>query len=292
MHMKIAGFSIVRNAITYDYPILEAIHSILPICDAFYIAVGQSDDNTRSLIESINSPKIRIIDTVWDDNLREGGRVLADETNKAFKAIPEEYDWAFYIQGDEVFHEDGLKVVVDHAKSNLADLRVEGFVFNYHHFYGSYDYIGNSRQWYRREVRMIRNDKSIYSFRDAQGFQKKSRPLKVKHVPVYMHHYGWVKHPKQQQLKQKNFNKLWHSDEWVDKNIPSVDAFDYSMVDSLKRFEGSHPKIMQVRIDKINWHFTFDPTKKKPSFKKRVLHWIENLTGWRIGEYRNYRIVR
>src|SRR5690606_28410916 len=129
------------------------------------------------------SDKIIIVDTIWDESLREGGRVLADETNKAFQAIPEEYNWCFYIQGDEILHEDGLELIKQNAIAEVNNKRVEGFVFDYRHFYGSFDYIGNSRQWYRREVRMIRNDKSIYSFRDAQGFQKNGRPLKVKHIP-------------------------------------------------------------------------------------------------------------
>ncbi|MCA6415291.1 MAG: glycosyltransferase family 2 protein, partial [Cytophagales bacterium] len=73
--MKVAGFTIVRNAVKYDYPIVEAITSVLPLCDEFIVAVGNSEDNTLDLILAINSPKIRIIHTIWDDSLREGGRV-------------------------------------------------------------------------------------------------------------------------------------------------------------------------------------------------------------------------
>ena len=95
--MKVAGFSFVRNAIKYDYPIVEAISSVLPVCDEFVVAVGNSEDQTYDLIKSINSPKIKIIETVWDDNLRDGGKVLAVETDKALKAISSDCDWAFYI---------------------------------------------------------------------------------------------------------------------------------------------------------------------------------------------------
>lgn len=290
--MKLAGFSFIRNAITYDYPIREAILSILPICDKFYIAVGQSDDETRELVESIDTDKIVIIDTVWDDSLREGGVVLAKETDKAFQAIPDEFDWCFYIQGDEVFHEAGLAKVKAACEQNVSDERVQGFVMNYNHFYGSYDYIGDSKQWYRREVRIIRNDKSIYSFRDAQGFQRNGKPLKVVYLDVWMHHYGWVKHPKFQQAKQENFNKLWHSDDWVEKNVEALDEFDYSNIDSVKKFNGTHPEVMKARIDKVNWHFSFDPTQKKLKAKAKFLLFVQKHTGWRIGEYRNYRIIK
>lgn len=106
--MKIAGFTFVRNAIKFDYPIIEAITSILPICDEVVVAVGNSEDDTLGLIKSINSPKIKIIETIWDDSLREGGRVLAVETDKALAAVSPDVDWCFYIQGDEVVHEQYL----------------------------------------------------------------------------------------------------------------------------------------------------------------------------------------
>ena len=48
--MKVCGFSFIRNAVKYDYPIVESIRSILPICDKFVVAVGNSEDNTLQLI--------------------------------------------------------------------------------------------------------------------------------------------------------------------------------------------------------------------------------------------------
>lgn len=290
--MKVSGFTFIRNAIKYDYPVVEAITSILPLCDEFVVAVGNSEDSTRGLIERIGSPKIRIIDTIWDDSLREGGRVLAVETDKAFDALSPDSDWAFYIQGDEVLHEQyhlPLKNAMERWKDHPE---VEGLLLNYIHFYGSYDFVGDSRKWYRKEVRIIRNDKSIRSYRDAQGFRKDDRPLNVKQVDATMYHYGWVKPPEAQQAKQENFNKLWHDDAWVDKNIPKKDEFDYSKIDALARFNDTHPKVMLGRISSQNWHFNFDPARKRLPFKSRLLHSIENLTGIRIGEYRNYRVIK
>ncbi len=289
--MKVSGFTFIRNAVKFDYPIREAISSILPVCDEVVVAVGNSDDDTRKLIEAIGSPKIKIIDTVWDDSLREGGRVLAVETDKAFDAVLADSDWAFYIQGDEVIHEKYLNPVMEGMRKYRNNKEVEGLLFNYLHFYGSYDYVGDSRRWYRREVRIIRNDKSIRSYRDAQGFRKNGKPLRVRSIGATMYHYGWVKPPEAQQAKQLTFNKLWHSDEWVDKKVPRVDAFDYSQIDSLARYQGTHPEVMKNRIKALNWNFSFDPSKKKLPLKSRLLHGIESLTGWRPGEYRNYRLL-
>lgn len=289
--MKVSGFTFIRNAIKYDYPIVEAISSILPVCDEIIVAVGQSDDNTRMLIEDIGSSKIKIIDTVWDDTLREGGKVLAVETDKAFDAISLDSDWAIYIQGDEVLHEKFLPEIKEGMAKWKDDKRVEGILLNYIHFYGSYDFIGDSRRWYRKEVRIIRNDKSIRSYRDAQGFRKADRPLNVKSVNAEMYHYGWVKPPEAQQAKQQSFNKLWHNDEWVERKIPKVNSFDYSQIDSLSLFKGSHPEVMKNRVKALNWEFNFDPSKKQLPLKSRILHRVEQLTGWRPGEYRNYKII-
>lgn len=290
--MKVSGFTIVRNAIKYDYPAVEAIRSILPLCDEVIVAVGNSEDNTRELITSIGSDKIKIIDTVWDDSLREGGKVLATETQKAFNAIAKDADWGIYIQADEVMHENFHDNIRKEMLKWKDEKNVEGLVFDYTHFYGSYDYVGDSRKWYRREVRIIKNDKNIYSFRDAQGFQKNGRPLKVKEANARIFHYGWVKHPKYQQAKQENFNKLWHDDEWMKKNIEQAGEFDYSQIDSLRSFKGEHPSVMKERIEKQNWKFSFDPTKrKKTSIRHRFLNFIEKLTGWRVGAYRNYKKI-
>ena len=172
--MKVSGFTFIRNAVKYDFPVVEAIISILPVCDDFYVAVGRSDDNTLELIQGIDKNKIRIIETVWDDApaTNSGARVFALETDKAFQAIPKDSDWAFYIQGDEVVHEKYLGNIRSAMERYQNDQKVEGLLFNYLHFYGSYDYIGISPKWYRNEIRVIKNDKSIYSFRDAQGFRK------------------------------------------------------------------------------------------------------------------------
>ncbi len=289
--MKVSGFSFIRNAIRFDYPIVEAITSILPVCDEFIVAVGNSDDDTLRLIRSIGSDKIKIIETVWDDSLRVGGRVLAEETNKAFKAISTDSDWAFYIQGDEVIHEKYLGEIQSGMIRWKSNENVEGLLFKYENFYGSYDYIGDSRKWYRNEIRIVRNLPSISSFRDAQGFRIDGRILKVKPLNASVYHYGWVKPPSAQSAKQKEFHKLWHDDNWVERNIPMVDEFDYSGIDSLKLFQGTHPAVMLDRIMKKNWTFTFDPTRKNFSFKSRLLHNIEHFLGWRIGEYKNYKLI-
>ncbi|HJX71064.1 MAG TPA: hypothetical protein VJ346_03900 [Bacteroidales bacterium] len=290
--MKTTGFSFIRNALIYDYPIVEAITSILPLCDQFVIAVGKSDDDTYQLIDSIDRKKIRIIDTIWDEDLREGGRVLAQQTDKAFAEVSEDTDWAFYIQGDEVIHEKYLDVIDENMRRYKDDLIVDGLLFQYLHFYGSYDYVGTSSKWYRNEIRIIRNDKSIYSYRDAQGFRKKdNEKLKVKPVNACVYHYGWVKEPRAMQKKQENFHKYWHDDKWIDKNIFKAEEFDYIRnLSSLKLFEGTHPKVMQKRIEAKNWKFDYDISFNKTGCKDKIKTLLRNYLGLDFS-YSNYQIV-
>jgi hypothetical protein len=292
MGMFVSGFTFIRNAEKFDYPIVEAIRSILPLCDECIVAVGRSEDNTRGLIEGMQEPKIRIIDTVWDDTLREGGRVLAEETNKALAAVSAKADWAIYIQADECMHEEDRAEIRAAMLQYRDDTQVEGFLFKYRHFYGSYDYIATSRKWYRHEVRIVRPKPGLSSYRDAQGFRHDGRKLRVKPLQACIYHYGWVKHPKLQQAKQQYFHKLWHPDEWLAQNVSGAEAFDYSGIDRVECFTGKHPEAIASRIARINWSLKLDTGQNRQSLKYRVLEWLERWTGRRWFEYRNYELLK
>lgn len=291
--MKVVGFTFIRNAIKYDYPVEEAIRSILPLCDEVIVNVGNSDDATEQLIHNIDPVKIKVFHSTWDESLMEGGRVLAAETDKAYQKIAADADWCFYIQADEIIHEKFYDTIRSAMKKYKDDKSVEGLLFKYLHFYGSYDYVGDTRKWYSHEIRIIRKDETIHSYRDAQGFRKGSRKLNVAAIDAYVYHYGWVRHPQYQMKKVLGFEKLYDSDNMASKiSKEETDHFDYSDIDSLTRFTGSHPRVMQQRISKKNWSFEHDISRKNFTFKGRILHWIENLTGKRLFDYRNYNIIK
>ncbi len=289
--MKVSGFTFIRNAIKYDYPILEAIRSILPLCDEVIVAVGNSEDDTLQLIQSID-PKVKIIETVWDDSVREGGRTLALETDKAYAAISKDSDWAFYIQGDEVLHEQYYPAIKASMLKYKDKPSIDGLLFNYLHFYGSYDYVGSSISWYPDEIRIIRVRKDIFSYRDAQGFRKQpNEKLNVKRIDAWMYHYGWVKPPEKMQLKQKSFHKMWHDDQWINEHVEQVDEFDYfKNIDALKLFDGSHPTVMLPRIEQKNWSFNYDISFNREKKKDKLKRMIKRYFGWDI-RYKNFRIV-
>lgn len=290
--VKISGFTIIKNAVINDYPIIEAITSILPIVDEMIVLCGDSEDNTVQLIKDINDPKIKIHHSVWNNNLRLGGAVLADETNKAFALINPNATWAFYIQADEVVHEKYLPTILQACKQYANTNNVNGLLFNYLHFYGTFNYIGDCRRWYNKEVRIIRNDKKITSYKDAQGFRIGQNKINVKSIDAYVYHYGWVKSPVQMIQKQKHVSRYWNeeTDGW--KNyLQNEDIFTYTDYDSLQLFNQTHPSVMQQRVDTKNWDVKIDITRKQFNLADKFLYYFEKITGKRLFDFKNYKIV-
>ena len=295
--MKISGFTFVKNAVKYGYPVVESIRSILPVVDEMIVCLGDSEDGTTSLIESIGSGKIKIIHSVWDSSLREGGKVLAVETNKAIDATADDADWLFYIQADEVVHEQYHPVILEAMRKYNKDKNVEGLLFHYHHFYGSYQLIGDGRKWYSREIRVIRNDKNIRSYRDAQGFRfMDNRKLKVKLIDAYIYHYGWVRNPVTMLEKYKDFGQFWvpkpEHDKWASELAEKKRQYDYTDIDSVTPFTGTHPEVMKERVASEDWTVNIDVAKKNfKNNKYRVLYFLWRKFGWRPFEYRNFKRI-
>ena len=295
--MKISGFTFVKNAIKYGYPVVESIQSLLPIVDEMIVCLGDSEDNTNDLIASIISDKIKIIHSVWDKNLREGGKVLAVETDKAMDAVSPDSDWLFYIQADEVLHEKYYGTIKEAMMKYKDEKKIEGLLFNYNHFYGSYRFIGDGRKWYSKEIRVIKNDKNIRSYKDAQGFRKvDNSKLSVKLIDAYIYHYGWVRNPVTMLQKYKDFGQHWvakhEHDEWAADLSEKNEAFDYSNIDSVTLFNGTHPAVMTELVQKEDWKSSVDIKRKNfKNTKHRLLYFLSQKFGWRPFEYSNYKRI-
>lgn len=246
--MKVSGCAIVRNALLMGYPARESIESVLPICDEFIVNLGRSEDDSLALVRSIGSPKVRIVETAWEDDLREGGRVLSNQTNLALRHCTG--DWAFYLQSDEVVHEKHLGYLQTVMRRCLRQDRIEGLQFRYRHFYGSYDYYqDNYRRWYPREVRIIRRRDNIVSWDDAKGFRHPDGS-RIRAVPTKaeIFHYGWVKSPEQMLFKNKSLDRYWHDDAWIAARYEGRREFAYPDRRFLVRFRDRHPAVMRERI--------------------------------------------
>ena len=316
--MKISGFSMAKNASKLYYPMRQAIESILPICDEFVVALGDSDpdDTTRKEIEDIGSEKIRIIDTVWDLEKYPRGMENAHQTDIAMKACTG--DWLFYVQADEVVHEDFLPTIRQRCQELLNDREVEGLLFKYLHFYGDYDHHHPGHDWYKDEIRIVRNLPDVHSWISAQSFRRipnfdglnyrvteGTHKLRVARVDAYIYHYGWVRPPSLMQKKNKSLGTIHHGKDAMDKDYSSKPVgFDYGPLGRLSKFQGTHPAVMKNWIDRFDWQDELNYSSKEvnphrdkqphDSLKSRVLTWIEqNLLGGRvIGGFNNYKLLK
>lgn len=291
--MFVSGFTFIRNAEKFDYPIREAILSLLPLVDELIVLVGKSEDSTRTIIEQISSPKIKIFDSIWDESLREGGKVLAVETQKAKNLVNPNADWLICIQADECFHEDDYPAIRKAMNDNLNNKLVDGLLFSYTHFYGDYSLVASGRRWYKNEIRVIRNNPEIVPYKDSQGFRfKNGKKLKVKKANARIHHYSWVKPADKQQDKQKYFHSLWHDDEWLKKHVGNQAEFDYSKIDVLETFKGTHPAVYKNRVEEYTIPSGLKPGVHIKQFHKKVLYFIEKILGRKIGEHKNYILLK
>lgn len=303
--MKISGFTMVKNAGKYHFPIRESILSILPIVDEFVVALGDCDelDNTREQIESIQSSKVRIIDRVWDEKDFVDGKIFANETSFALSQCSG--DWCFYLQADEVIHEQDLPIIQNACESYLEKPEVDGLLFKYNHFYADEKHYLPFRGWYKNEIRIIRNKVGIYSYKDAQSFRKgSSEKLNVKAIDAYIYHYGWVRPPETMQSKKKEQHSMHHGKEQAKKDYQlNPNDFDYGPLGSIPVFKGTHPKVMNEFIEKIHWRHKLNPAKKgkvdRPlmkheKMKYKILSYLENTfnKGKDIGGYSNWVLMK
>jgi len=246
--MKISGFTIVKNGIKYDYPFKECILTLLNICDEVIAVAGRSEDQTIEELKKIKDPKLKIILTQWDDSA--GFRIFSQQTNIAIEECTG--DWGIYLQCDELIHEqdyDNLKHYITEA-NNYEE--IEGLLFNYRHFYGSYLLCNESRRFYRNEVRAIKLGIGIYSYNDAKGFKRNNRKLIVKSIPIFIYHYGWARNPKKMQIKYYDFQRFWHSEEKI-KKLKNRNIYKIENNYNLVPFSGSHPSLMNERIKNSEW---------------------------------------
>lgn len=284
----------------YDYPFREAIRSILPLCDEFVVAVGDSTDGTREAVLALDPQKMKVVDTVWDMNLREGGKIFAMQANAALDHITG--DWAFHIQADEVIHENDLPKIKAAIEQYDADKRIDGFILPFLHFWGSYGYIRNTRRVHAHEVRIFRNLPGVRSYRDSQGFRKynsaaqyeqqqeSGEKLRVKKIDAPVYHYNGVRRADVMNKRTQVFTSFWQAN--TEAAAPQED-FDYQRVDRLQPFTGSHPAVMQERIQQQDWEFIYDPSKAVWQKKKdKWLQPIEDVLKFKIGEYKNYKLIK
>ncbi len=277
--MKVSCFTFLRNVHILGYPFVESIKSALPLCDEFIVNVGNSEDDTLEMVRGINNPKIRIIQSAWNEKMRTKGYVFGQQKSIAhFNCTG---DWAFYLEADEVIHENDIPKIVAAMERYLEDDRVEALVFDFIHFYGNHKtYIWNPH-WYRRVPRIIKTSIRSYSpdslFFVVLESNKKGRYPRAALSNAKIYHYGNVRSELQWDEKIKNISKYWG-------NISIQSKFDYFQIDqmSLREFKGTHPAVMEGWLPKgVASVFEADPNYvlSKKDIRYRIESMIEKMLG-------------
>jgi hypothetical protein len=238
--MKVSVFTFIRNGTLLGYPFIESIRSALPLCDEFVIAVGDSEDDTLARIKAIKSEKIIIIQTHWNEKMQDRGFVYAQQ--KMIAQYNCTGDWAFYLEGDEILHEDDLPKIRAAMEDNLHNPKVEALVFDYHHFFGSPDWLATSPAWYRRECRIIRNTIRSWApdglYWVVMDKNRKGRHPKAALVGVPIYHYGHVRSIAAMREKNHRVGRYWGHDH------PLFNGYQIDP-NALSTFTGNHPQIIK-----------------------------------------------
>ena len=286
--MKISAFTFIKNGQILGYPFIQSIQSVLPIVDEFVINVGESDDDTLFLIQSILSPKIRIIQSKWSQSMHDRGYVYGQQ--KMIAQFNCTGDWAFYIEGDEIYHENDLNQIKSAMQESFEDSNIEALAFDFYHFYGNENTYLDSPGWYRSEARIIKTSIRSYApdglFWLVLDSNKKGRYPRAKHTGVTCFHYGWVRSEDQMNLKSQQVQKYWGN---------SHANIDYSQIDSsiLKLFKNSHPRVVQDWLPSNSGVFKADPSYKltKKQKKHRLMMKFENFFGIDLSK-KHFKLVK
>lgn len=294
----VSGFSIVKNGEKFGYPYKESLLSLAPLVDEIVVAVGDSDDSTTEELEKLakNFPRpLRLIDSPWDKTLTTGGLELSRQTNIALSHCA--HDICFYLQADEVLFDEDYPQTKKDLIRFAQDEDVAAMALRWLHFYGNYSTVVHSRKWYRSEVRVIKRSKGLLSFGDAMGFRKKineghfEKPLAAL-SSSHVGHYGWVRPPQIMAKKSEAMDRLWHGSS--KDGLHSAETL-YDPVFGMRVFNGSHPKVMQSRVQNTEGFNPFLGKKIKKDFeyfRQYFAGLIEDKTGWRPGEYKGYKLVK
>jgi hypothetical protein len=245
--MRISCFTFLRNCRTLGFPFIESIRSALPLCDEYVINIGEGQDETLAMVKAIGDPRIRILESRWNDRMTTRGYVYGQQKNIAhFNCTG---DWAFYLEADEVLHEADLPRIRETMERHLDDNRVEALVFDYLHFYGNCATYAWGPHWYRRAPRIIRNSIRSYSpdglFFVVLDSNKRGRYPRAALANATVYHYGWARTEQQMNEKSRQVSRYW--------GVPEDRKVIYGRIDPalLRVFTGSHPAVMQSWIAEV-----------------------------------------
>lgn len=248
INMKLAGISIIKNAVKYDYCFEESIRSMQQVCDAVIVAYVESEDDTFERLINMQNDNLYIIQlTDKDWNLYPDKHRLSYITNIAIQHADRlGFPYVFSCQADEVVHEssyDSIRKFVESGKDAAIIKRINLWKTPYQELNVPHD-----RQPCNTQVlRLAKSSFRAYDDAESLGL---NRNHDIEYLDdVVLIHYGFVRKKEVMKGKIINMQQGVFGMANYDSKLDQCDVFNpdlwFNPETELKEISITHPKLME-----------------------------------------------
>lgn len=233
----------IRNGVRLDYCFVEAIRSMLPICDQIVVSESDSDDGTKEVLHSLSQQhsQIRIVAFPWPDP-RGDTLFYPRWLNSARKHL--DTDWACYLDADEVFHEKSYSLISKVvSQGKVAKCYRWNFWSDAQSLIPAGECCG---------VDVIRIGPRHLDFpSDYPTPESAEISALAQKVPISIMHYGFLRKRKAFFEKAKSVQRIWANG--YDSRLEAADKDGGNWmknpivapwINRLDKFKGTHPEII------------------------------------------------
>jgi len=251
MSNKLCGVTLIKDGVKYDYTFKECILSLLECCDYTIVAYVESEDNTLEILESIDSPFLKILRlTNKDWNFYNDQRRLSYITNTAIKEAENlGFDYVLNVQSDEIVLPESYDII----RKALYD-NSEGYMIRRVNLWGTPNLQLNvPQEKLPCSNYVIRLAKVNYrSVDDAESIAVSECNINYANE-IKIIHYGFVRDRKVMKARcinmQDNIFNMSNHDEKLDMADEFVPELWFSEND-LMPIDFEHPPVMKEWVEK------------------------------------------
>lgn len=188
----LGGSMFIRNAIQFDYCVVEALDSLCAVCDEAVILDCNSTDGTLDLLSDLQKrqPKLKVITGGnWECSEKfDRLRILADVAKSYLTT-----DWHFMLQADEVIHEASFRTIrkaIEHPTHRAYMIRRCNLWGDLNH-YLRYDLPQEHKPVSDEVIRLATIDCTAYGDAEVLQCNPDFMGREVDNIVIY--HYGFVR---------------------------------------------------------------------------------------------------
>ena len=253
--MRVTGILSISNGTGLQYPYVPVVYNLSSLCDDVIVGVDPNFPEDRLTIETLGFTNVKLFDSPWDFDNRNGGTEIALQMDKVIDVAEERgSDWVVVMQADEVLHDDDFSTLRFLMKKHDD---VTGFSMERLYFWKDLETVRTD--WNERLVRVFRP--GTYSFMaentDKSGmFSAQIKPGREVGLSQFIYHYSRVDAPEIISKRVRNMDGLFHPEgtlipkdelppyDFVPREYDNycVGGFPKEVEGRFEKFEGTHPK--------------------------------------------------